>query len=90
MGKKLSLVITLDLKYNTFIIHIVLLNFIPFIDVDIHPSYKSLAIGFIAKKAFIKVFAKYANFLDMFSLNLIYKFLKYTRINNHAIKLLDS
>ena len=43
----------------------------------------------IAKKAFTKVFAEYLDFADVFSLDLASKLLKQTRINNHAIKLVD-
>lgn len=43
----------------------------------------------IAKKTFTKVFAKYANFADMFLLDLTSKLFKHTKINNYIIKLVD-
>lgn len=44
----------------------------------------------IAKAAFTKIFTKYANFADVFFLNLTVKLLKYTAIYNHVIKPKDS
>ena len=41
-------------------------------------------------KALIKVFSKYINFVKVFLLKLALKLLKYIRINNHAIKLVDN
>ena len=38
-------------------------------------------------EALIKVFNKYANFANVFSLKLVIKLLKYIRINNNTIKL---
>lgn len=43
-----------------------------------------------AKKALTKVFAKYAYFADIFSLNLMSKLLEHTKINNYAIKQVDN
>lgn len=67
-----------------------LLNFILLTNVNVYPSYKTQIAGFIAKKTSIKVPAKYVNFANIFFLNLTSKFLKYTRINNHAIELVNS
>lgn len=40
-------------------------------------------------KAFKKVFNKYTNFIDVFSLKLTIKILKYININNYIIELID-
>ena len=40
-------------------------------------------------KAPTKVFREYADFAEIFSLKLIAESLKYTKINNHAIKLVN-
>ena len=56
----------------------------------IHLSCKFQIAGLIAEKAFIKVFAKYTDFADLFFLDLVSKLPKYTGINNHTIKLVDS
>ena len=44
----------------------------------------------VAEKAFIKVTNEYIDFTDVFSLDLAFEFPKYTEINDHAIKLVDS
>ena len=44
----------------------------------------------IVKKAFTKVFAKYSDFADVFSSDLVSKLPKHTRINDHAIELIDA
>ena len=44
----------------------------------------------IAKKASIKVLAKYLDFADVFSPDLASELSKYTKINNHAIELVKS
>ena len=43
-----------------------------------------------ADEASIKVFSEYADFINVFSLKLAVKVSKYTKINNHAIKLVDN
>ncbi len=40
-------------------------------------------------EVFIKVFSKYANFVDVFSLQLAAELLEHIGINNHAIELVD-
>ena len=42
-----------------------------------------------ADKTPIKVFSKYANFADVFSVKLAIKLSKYTRINNYTLKFVD-
>ncbi len=42
-----------------------------------------------ADEASTKVFCKYADFVDVLSPKLAIEFFKYTRINNHAIELVD-
>lgn len=44
----------------------------------------------IAKKTLTKVSAKYADFVDIFSLKLVFEFFEHIKINNHAINLVDS
>ena len=86
--KKKFVITVLDLEHKIFIVHIASFSSIP-LDADVHFSYKSQMAGLIAKKSFIKILAKYANFADIFFLDLISKLLKHTRINNYAIKLVD-
>ncbi len=42
-----------------------------------------------ADETFAKVLSKYADFADVFIPNLTTKLLKYTRINNYTIELVD-
>ena len=54
-----------------------------------HPLRKASMAYLKFDKAFIKIFSKYADFVDVFSPKLAPKLLKYTRINNHTIELID-
>ena len=65
------------------------LSFILLIN-EVYPSHRPQITGLIAKNAFIKIFAKYVDFADVFSPNLISKLFEYTRINNYAIKLVNN
>ena len=75
--------------------HVVSLSFVASfsstsLNTDIQPFCRSQIAGLIAKKAFTKVFNKYVNFADVFSLNLAFKLPEHTEINDHTIKLIDS
>ena len=59
------------------------------LDADVYPLHGFQISDLIAEEAFIKVIAKYSNFEDVFFLDLAFKLPKHTRINNHAIKLVD-
>lgn len=83
MKKKKFVVAVINPKHKIFIVHIALL--ISF--VDIYPSCRPQIAGLITKKAFIKIFAKYTNFTDVFSLDLAFEFFNYIGINNYAIEL---
>ena len=54
-----------------------------------HPSKKAQIAHLKANEAPTKVSSKYADFADIFSLKLATELLKYMRINDHAIKLVD-
>ena len=54
---------------------------------NVHPFRRPQISGLIAKEASIKISAKYSDFADVFSPDLASKLPKYTRINDHAIKL---
>ena len=85
--KKEFAIVILDLKHKTFLVYVTVLN----IDLynKVHLSKKTQIAYLKANKAPIKVFNKYANFADIFSSKLAIKFLKYTKINNYPIKLVD-
>lgn len=79
-------VVAFDLKYETFIVYVALLTGFA----NVYSFRRCQIAGFIVEKAFTKVFAKYANFTNLFSLNLASELFKYTEINNYAIKLVDN
>ena len=55
-----------------------------------HPLKKAQIAHLKADKALTKVFSKYVDFADVFLPKLVTEFLEHTRINNHAIKLVDN
>ena len=59
-------------------------------DADIYPLYRPQLANLIAKEDSTKVFVKYANFLDVFFLDLSSKLPEHTGINNYAIELINS
>ena len=88
MKKKEFVSTILDLEHETFVVYVVSLSSTLLV-INVHPFCKSQIAGLIAKKVLIKVFVKYANFADIFSLDFTPKLFKYTKINNHAIKLVN-
>ena len=80
----------LDPEYATYLVHVGSVNFVvlrsssPLND---HPSCRPQEAGLIAKETPTKVPHKYANFADVFSLDLASKFPKHTKINDHVINL---
>ena len=54
-----------------------------------HPLKRAQIAHLKVDEAFTQVPSKYADFVDIFLLKLVVKLLEYTRINNHAIKLVD-
>lgn len=87
MGRKKIAVTVLDPEHKTFVVHIASFNSTP---LNIHIFCRPQIVYLIAKKVLIKISANYVNFIDVFSLYLASKLVKYTRINNYAIKLVDS
>ena len=55
-----------------------------------HPLKKASIAHLKVDKALIQVFSKYADFIDIFLLKLVAKLLKYIKINNHIIKLVNN
>ena len=60
------------------------------INVNIYLLHKPQLAGLIAKKTFMEIFAKYANFADIFSLDLASKLFKHSKINDYAIELVNN
>ena len=86
MEKKEFAAAALDPEHETYVVHIASLSSSP---LDFYPSWRPQIFGLIAKKAPTKIPDKYANFADVFSLDLASELHKYTKINNHAIELVD-
>ena len=92
MGKKEFAIAVLNPEPETYVVYIRLVssdaspNSSPH---NVHPSRKPQVSGLIAKEALTKVFAKYLDFADVFSLDLASKLSKHTGINNHPIELVD-
>ena len=59
------------------------------LDDEIHPSRKALISYFKVNETSTKVFSKYADFANIFSLKSVSELPKHTKINDHAIKLVD-
>ena len=90
MGKKEFITIVLDPEHETFIVYIMFfsatsLNSI-WCDANIYLFFRFWIASLITEEASTKVFAKYNNFIDVFSLDLTSKLPKYIKINYHAIE----
>ena len=92
MGKKEFAATALDLENETFVVHVASLNsnalpnFSPF---DVYPSHRSQISDLIAEKAPTTVSAKYSDFVDVFSPDLVSELPEHSAINDHAIELVD-
>ena len=83
VGKKEFTAVAFDPEHETFAVYVASLNSTP---LNIRPQIS----GLIAKETPTKVSTKYLDFANIFSPDLAYKLPKHTRINNHAIKLVNS
>lgn len=86
LEKKKFAIVLLNLEYETFIVYIVSFSFIFPTNADIYLSYRFL----ITTETYTKIWAKYANFANIFFLNLAFELLKYIKINDYVIMLVDS
>ena len=94
MGKKEFAAAALDSESETFVIHVALLSsdVLPsfsLLELNIHPFCKPQVSGLITEEAPTKIPAEYLDFADVFSLDLASELFKHTRINHHAIELVD-
>ena len=93
VGKKEFAAAVLDPKYKTYIVYIGSVSsnaLLSSSSLDIHPLRRLQISGLIAKEAFTKIPVKYLDFADIFSPDLAFELPKYTGINNHIIKLVNS
>ena len=93
VGKKEFADIALNPEHETFVVHVASLSAASLsstpLDADVHPSCKPQISGWIAKEAPTKVSAEYLDIADVFSPDLVSKLPEHTRINNHAIELVE-
>ena len=83
VGKKEFAAMTFDLEHETFVVYIVSPSSLPL-------NARLQISGLIAKEAPIKVLAKYLDFIDVFSSDLVSELPKHTKINDQVIELVDS
>ena len=94
VGKKKFAATTLDPESEILIVLVVsfssnaLPSFSP-LKLNFYPSCRPQVSNLIAEEALTKVLIKYLDFTDVFSPDLASDFPEHTRINNHAIKLVD-
>ena len=92
VGKKGFLAAALDLEHETYAVHIgsVSSNALHSSSLfNVHSFRRPQISGLIAKEAFTKVPAKYLDFANVFSPDLVSELPKHTEINDHAIKLVN-
>ena len=93
VGKKEFVAIALDPEYEIFVIHVASIIFIALPSsslYNVHLFRRSQIANLIAEKASTKISAKYLDIADIFLPDLASKLFKHTKINNHAIELVDS
>ena len=86
VGKKEFAAAALNSEDETYVVHVASLSSTP---LNVHPSQRPQISGLIAEKALTKVLDKYADFANVFSLDLASKLSEHTGINKHAIELVD-
>ena len=92
VGKKEFAAAALDSEHETYIVYIGSDSFVSLPNsslLDAHPSRRPLISGLTTEELSTKVPAKYLDFADIFSPDLVSELSKHTRINNHAIELVD-
>ena len=93
VGKKEFAIAALDPENETFIVYVASLSSIVLpssSSLDIYPFCRFQIVGLIAEEASTKVLNEYVNFAGVFSPNFVSKLSKYSKINDHAIKLVNS
>ena len=89
VGKKEFAAAALDPAHETYVVHVASLSSTPLTSLDVHLSREPQISGLIAEEAPTKVFAEYLDFADIFSPDLASELPKHTRINDHAIELVE-
>ena len=89
MSKKEFAVAALNPEHEIYVVHIASLSSTLLAFLNVHPSREPQISGIIAEEAPTKVFAEYSDFADVFFPDLASELSKHTRINNHAIELVE-
>ena len=87
VGKKEFVAAILNPEHETFVVYVASLSFTPLVAFNVYPSWRPQISGLIAKKISTKIPAKYSDFANVFSLDLVFKLSKHTKINDYTIKL---
>ena len=95
VGKKEFAAAVLDPEHETYVVHVgsVSSDASPSsspLKLNVHTSRRPQISGLIAEEAPTKVPDEYVDFADVFSPDLASELLEHTRINDHAIELVDS
>ena len=94
VDKKEFAAIALDLEYENYIFHVgsvssVVLPSSSPLELNIYPFCRLQISGFIVEKASTKVPNEYIKFADVFFPDLASELFEHTKINDHAIKLVN-
>lgn len=84
VGNKNFTDISLTLNDDNFILHIVFIA-----NSDIYPFCKALIASLIQNAVSVVILTKYADFPNIFSLDLMAKFSEYSEINNYFFNLFE-
>ena len=80
-----------DPEHETFVVHVASFDSLSNDQkTNIHSFCRAQIAILVVNEAFISIFIEYSNFANVFSPELALKFSKYTKINFHAIKLVDN
>ena len=89
VGKKEFAAAVFDLGHETFVIYVAFLES-PSQEGDVHLFCRAQIAALVANEAPTSILTKYSDFADVFSPELASELPEYTRINDHAIKLVDN
>ena len=91
IGKKDFAAAALDPGHETFVVHVTSLKSPNNTqESDVYPFCSAQISALVANKALTSIFTEYSDFADVFSSELASELPEHTRINDHAIKLVDN
>ena len=89
VGKKEFAAAVLDPGHETFVVYVASLES-PSQEGDVYPSRRAQIAALVVNEAPISISTKYSDFANIFSPELALELPEHTRINDHAIKLVDN